>query len=63
MSFIAANIEQIENVFGLAVLVICAAMMFGKRSWPSADIRLFARGFVGAGLLADACYDVHFRFD
>ncbi|MDO5116892.1 MAG: hypothetical protein Q4D34_00160 [Eggerthellaceae bacterium] len=59
MNFIDVNIEQIENLFGLAVLVVCAAMMFAKRTWPSAEIRLFARGFVGAGLLGDSCWTIY----
>ena len=58
MSFIAANIEQIENVFGLAVLVVCTVMVFAKRKWTSPDIRLFARGFIGVALLGDSYYTI-----
>lgn len=59
MSFIVNNIEQIENVFGFAVLILCTAMMFVKRSWPSDDIRMFARGFFGTALLGDGYYTIY----
>lgn len=53
MSFLAANIEQVENVFALLVLALCTVLVFAKREWPSREIRLFARGFFGIALLAD----------
>lgn len=59
MNFIVDNIEQIENVLGLTVLVLCTITMFVKRTWPNDDIRLFSRGFFGTALLGDAYYTIY----
>ncbi len=59
MSFLALNIDHIENIFGLVVLIACTIMVFAKRDWISGDIRLFARGNFGATLLGDAYWTFH----
>lgn len=59
MSFESLNIEQIESSIGIIVSVLCTACVLAKRRWPTADIRLFARGFFGIGLLADSYWGIY----
>lgn len=59
MSFFIDNIEQVVNVFGLAVLVVCTVIVLAKRTWPSDDIRLCARGYFAAALLGDSYWAIY----
>ena len=59
MSLSMLNIEQVESLLGIVVGVLCTICVFAKREWPNADIRLFARGFFGIGLLADSYWGIY----
>jgi len=59
VSFISSNIEQIVNVLGSVVLIVCAVLVFMKRDWQNNDIRLFARGFFGVALLGDTYWALY----
>jgi len=59
MSLEMLNIEQIESSIGIVVSILCTACVLAKRRWPNADIRLFARGFFGIGLLADSYWGIY----
>lgn len=59
MSFFVSNIEQIEAIFGMVALIVCTAAVFIKRTWPNAELRLFARGFFGTSLLGELYWTIY----